>query len=494
VTGRVLAAVALFGAAPAAAQDSVFVRDLGPGPAGRVLRTTLASPHSLLRADTVIALRRDAVFHGSVIVLGASATVASSVHGDVVVIGGDLFLRPGATIDGRAVAIGGGVYNSTLAVVRGGSASYRDITYVAVPTPTGLALDYRMLERRDLRPVVFPGLYGLRIPTYDRTDGAVVPAGPLVSLDTGRYEIEPAVTYRSDLGAVDPSLEARATLGRRFLVVARAGRFTLSNDRWINGDLVNSLATLAAGVDTRNYYRADRADVTAHRLWETATADVEPYVGVATERAWSVGPFETSTSRPWSLFGRDSRQRMLRPNPRVARGRISSAIAGATAHWESQQVLADGTLDLETPFAAPRGARFVQTTVDVDVGFPTFGDQRFVFGSHVVLTAGDTAPPQRFAYVGGSGTLPTFDLLEFGGDQLFYAHNEYIIPLDLVVPLLGAPELTVRYLIGGAHIGRFPTLEQNVGLRVAISVFRVEVLTDPASRTTKGGVSLSFFR
>jgi hypothetical protein len=269
----------------------------------------------------------------------------------------------------------------------------------------------------------------------------------------------------------------------------------MSNDRWINGDLVNSLATLAAGVDTRNYYRADRGDVTVRRLWETATADFEPYVGVSTERAWSVGPFEASTSRPWSLFGRDSRERMLRPNPRVQRGQISSAIAGTTAHWESQGVRTDLALDLETPFTAPGGARFVQTTLDVDVGFPTFRDQRFVFGSHVVLTTGDTAPPQRFSYLGGLGTLPTFQILQFGGDQLVFLDSRYNIPLGWPrVPLVGTPVVTLRHWLGAAGAGSLPRFEHNVGLRVSVGPLRVEYAINPRNRADHLSFGLAMVR
>src|SRR6185437_9745483 len=49
--------------------------------------------------------------------------------------------------------------------------------------------------------------------------------------------------------------------------------------------------------------------------------------------------------------------------------------------------------------------------------FPTFATQHFAFHAHGVLTAGDTAPPQRFAYLGGAGTLPTLDVLSLGGDH-----------------------------------------------------------------------------
>ena len=153
------------------------------------------------------------------------------------------------------------------------------------------------------------------------------------------------------------------------------------------------------------------------------------------------------------------------------------------------------TADVESPFSTPNESRFVQTTLDAFVGFPTFGTQSVQVESHAIVTAGDTAPPQRYSYLGGTGTLPTFDLLQFGGDELFFAEGRYIIPIDrLVIRALGAPTVTLRYITGGAGVGKLPTLEQNVGARLAISFLRVDYLIDPASRKSDFSVGLSIFR
>jgi hypothetical protein len=59
---------------------------------------------------------------------------------------------------------------------------------------------------------------------------------------------------------------------------------------------------------------------------------------------------------------------------------------------------------------APDDRRFTQATLDARVDFPTFRNHTFSLEAHAVHTVGDSAPPQRYAYLGGSGTLPTFDL------------------------------------------------------------------------------------
>ena len=475
----------------------VFIRDAGPGRAGRWLREALAGPHVLIRSDSLhpADLARDTIFTTTVIVLGP-ARVASSVHGDVIVVGGDLFLRPGVKIDGRAVAIGGGVYWTSLGTVGGGRFPFPEFTYTSTTLPDGsIALDYLALEKQDTRLVVLPGIYGLRIPSYDRTDGLSIPFGPTLRFDTARIEVDPLIVYRSQLGTIDPRVDVTASFGRRLTFSASAGRMTETNERWIYGDFSNSVSTLVSGTDTRNFYRANRAEARAAYRWEGSTTQLTLAAGGLGEKASSIRPDTGATGGPWSFTGRHDVLRMLRPNPRIHPGTIASAVGGGRLDFADQMVAAQLTVETEVPFKTPDDERFVQTTVDGSVGFPTFKTQRLEIESHVVLTTGDTAPPQRFAYLGGAGTLPTFDLLEFGGDHLFFAEGRYIIPVDRIrIRYLGSPTFTLRYMTGGAAVGRFPTLEQNVGVRMAISLLRVEYLIDPASRKTRFSVGLSFFR
>ena len=126
-------------------QQSVALRTPGRGRPGVILQEVLAQPFALVMPDSVIHLPRDSTIDRTVLVLGGDATVASTVRGDVIVVDGDLFLHPGAAIDGRAVAIGGGVYPSSLAHVALGMESFRDVTYDVTRTTDGrVALDPRL--------------------------------------------------------------------------------------------------------------------------------------------------------------------------------------------------------------------------------------------------------------------------------------------------------------------------------------------------------------
>src|SRR5438093_1508567 len=94
-----------------------------------------------------------------------------------------------------------------------------------------------------------------------------------------RVLIEPRLTYRSQLGAVDPSLTASDQLNSRTAIRASVGRATFSNDSWIWPDVLNSLGTLLVGHDTRNHFRATRAEAAVSRQWESAISTLAPYVG-----------------------------------------------------------------------------------------------------------------------------------------------------------------------------------------------------------------------
>ena len=147
------------------------------------------------------------------------------------------------------------------------------------------------------------------------------------------------------------------------------------------------------------------------------------------------------------------------------------------------------------PWQAPRDERFVQLTTEGTIQFPTFGLQRFRADVHWVVTPGDTAPPQRFAYLGGAGTLPIEDLLSLGGDQLLHVDMRYEVPLPrLAIRYLGGPILALRHRIGSAGIQTLPRLIQNVGVSATLSFARVEYTIDPASRQGHFSAAFSFTR
>ncbi len=342
-------------------------------------------------------------------------------------------------------------------------------------------------------PIDFPIFFGLRVPSYDRINGLTVPWGPRLTLGQDVLEAEVTVSYRSNLGKFDPLARFRLAPTVDTWIAGEGGRGTFSNDTWIRSDILNSAASFGVGSDSRNYYRADQVRLSAGRRVDISNGSVEPALGVQLENAWSTGSRTPPPKSPWSVFGKNSDEKMKRPNPAVMRGRISSAFLSSTLDWEKDQVAIQGSARVEAAFDAPAGASdFRQTTLDVRSKFPALLDHSFEFNLHWVGTGNGIAPPQRHAYLGGSGTIATMDLLEQGGDKLFYVSGLYIVPITrIVLPIVGSPYIGLRYAAGAAGIGELPPLVQNITPMIGVRFLRAEYSIDPSSKKTAISIGLS---
>lgn len=361
---------------------------------------------------------------------------------------------------------------------------------------TSAAADTGYVEYHE-SPLSLPLGIGLRIPSYDRVNGLTLPWGPQLSTSDENLELNALVSYRSNLGQWDPSLEGYVRPGVANELKLFVGRGTFTNDAWIRSDLVNSLAAFFVGSDARNYYRADLASLRLTRSLTVSSLALTPFFGGSFERDWSTGSLAPDKT-PWSVFGRKGVLKMRRPNPPVAAGHIGSILGGTGIQLSrgAFEAKLDATVEhsLSTQFnstctfipttggclATPES--FTQTTLESRVTFPTFGAQTFAFLGHALITSGgNIPPPQRFGYLGGSGTLATVNLLALGGDRLLYVQGDYTIPIEKIqFPLLGSPFLALRYSAGNAGVGKLPALIQNVGAGAGISILRVDYSIDPA--------------
>lgn len=349
-------------------------------------------------------------------------------------------------------------------------------------------------------PIDFPIFFGLRVPSYDRINGLTLPAGPRLTLGEDMLEAEAFVSYRSNLGKFDPSGRIRLAPSVDTWILAEGGRGTFTNDRWIRGDLLNSAASFGVGSDARNYYRADHGRLSVGRRIDIKNGSFGPSVGAQSERAWSTGSRTPPDKSPWSVFGRSSDQKMKRPNPAVLKGTLASAFLASGLDWEKEKVAITGSAKLEVAFdhsasleSGPgSNSNFRQVTLDLQSRFPALLDHRFEFQLHWVGTGNGVAPPQRFAYLGGAGTIATMKLLEQGGDKLFYVSGLYIVPItQLTLPIVGNPYVGLRYAAGAAGIGELPPLVQNITPMVGVRFLRAEYSIDPSSKKSAFSIGLS---
>jgi len=346
--------------------------------------------------------------------------------------------------------------------------------------------------------ITLPLGIGLRVPAYDRVDGLSLPWGPEISFAEEHVVIDPTVTYRSHIGKFDPYVKAMLRNKSGVILDIKGGRATFTNDDWIRSDVVNSLAAIAVGSDSRNYFRADRGTGILSLEIGRPNITVTPGIGINFENDWSVGSPSPGgfTPTPWSLFGKNDALKMKRGNPSIYEGHLGSVLGRVLTEYESAGVMGSFSGLVEHSFKNPArrsstgfllaSPDFTQVTLNAIVGFPTFRTQRFDFRGHGVFTSSDaSAPPQRFAYLGGAGTLATVDLLALGGDKLFFVNGEYSIPIERIdLPLVRNPIASLIYSAGSAGVGELPDFIQNIGAGLGFSMIKFEYYIDPNFKKT----------
>ncbi len=353
-----------------------------------------------------------------------------------------------------------------------------------------------------LRPSAsLTGLQGFAAPTYERISGVGLPVGFDLAVPTLKFTATPLVTYRSQLGVVDPSVDGRIDFPREVTLDFSATRGVFTNDAWIRNDLINSFEFLAFGQDTRNYSRGTRGELRLSRPWTGTGWSVKPYAGGRFEHTESVRSDLVLLSSPFTFINFSDSLGRFRPNPAVQGGGIQSGLLGVRLDWDSAAIVTSLRLDVElahqssTAIGVPvTDPRFAQVTFDGTITFPTFGKQKLRVYAHIVGTSGGDTPRQRRVFLGGPGTIPTIDLLSLGGEPLVYIDAHYAIPIRRwSIPMIGAPLFELREALGGAAFREFPTLEQLSGVRLAAGYLYAEFLVDPIHRTSRFSAGISLF-
>ena len=485
-----VAAVLLLLAVPLGAQRVEVVGAEGTA-AGNLAREIAArGTYVLVERDTV--LGANWVAPADLIVLDADVRLEGEVRGDVAVLGGELFLRPGARIGGRIAVLGGEVYRSALA-------SYVEILDTRVPLPAvqeepagGAGRRVRVVDPPAPPRLVLGGLFGFALPTYDRVDGVTVRAGAAARLV--RREPAPLLlgwaSLRTGRWAPGGGAELRFPVGEDLRLSARASRETYTNERWIRGDLANTVAALVVGSDVRNYHESDRFVLALSRPGTLAPIEGEwlwaPRAAVQISRDRSL-PVTTT----WALTGADE---LRRTNRDIEPGVLASVGAGTAAAWRGRTAAFRGEAAAEWAPGAPGDFRFLQLTGDGRWEMSALRTHRILVAGRGMVPLGGDAPPQRWSLLGGPATLPTYPIASFDGDHLVFVDTRYGIPLPAVeVPLLGIPELQFRASTGAAwRSGEpMPRWGQNLGAGVRFFLAGIEAWVDPAASRLRPTVTLS---
>jgi hypothetical protein len=477
VRRTLLAAALLLAVGSPALAQRVEIRGRGDAEHDVFLRALVRSgDYTLLSRDTLIA-RGDTV-HGNALVLLGTLRLDGVVTGDLVIVDANVFLRPSARVHGSVHNIAGGYYPSELATVGGPIRSAPNAPYMAQLRDDALIIQ----GTAQPSPIVTPGLRGFGIPTYDRVDGLTLSySAGLLLPRVGRVEpiIRGRLDYRSQRGAFTGGLELGLPRGDTELL-AGAERATMTNEEWIRDGIENSISFLFLGKDYRDYYEADRFYVELRRTLESGPRTTTAFLRAQLEDGRTL-----AAGSPWTALGT-----VREDNLAVDDGRISSVLAGAALHWEhpvhvvrarARAEAAGRVLDAEHAFRA--------WNLDIDWALAALADHTLRIEGHFSgpLPGTDSLPRQRWSFVGGSGTVHTFEFAEFRGDRVVHVATRYIIPLrPLRMRALGTPDLELLHRTGMAWTAASrPGLEQNVGLRLRAGIFNVRLLADPADWTSR---------
>lgn len=468
----ILAAAAV--ADPASAQQ---VRRVGGAEAeldARIERALASGRYRALMRDTLLAAGD--TLRGPVLVLNRSVYVEGVVAGDLIGVDANLFLRPSARVTGDVVNVGGGYYPSALATVEGDVIDRPTAPYAVEEHPevwiiVGVA---ERQERLDL-----DGVYGFDVPTYDRVNGLILDWGATYRLPEAAG-VEPEVhgwvggaTERGEiLGGGEAAVSSGATR-----VFAGGDRAVHTNQEWIRGALRNSVSYAFKGKDHRDYYQAERVYAGAARTL--------PLGGRSTLDLSARWQLEDATSLeaddPWSVLSQDD----VRPNLPVSDGSIGSAILDLTSFWVGTTAALESTLALEVAAPALGGDfDFLRYRFSGEWSMRALADHALEVEWMLMGPVGsdEILPLQRWSFVGGSGTLNTFDIASFHGDRVAFVESEYTIPLPerFALPVVGPPELRLLHAAGMAWTAlQDRDLEQNVGARLDFGVGYLRLLFDP---------------
>jgi hypothetical protein len=375
----------------------------------------LEGSYALWTRDSVVT--QDQVVDGDLLVLEGAVRIAGTVTGSVFVVDGDLFLRPGAVIEGDLVVIGGGYYSSSLATVEG-EIEYRPSVALSVLPDDGGYLIY--FSEEPLPVFEFHGLYGFGVPTYQRVDAVTLSWGatlrvtgwdwrPDLSFD-GRFKTGPA--------QFDGSVRQFWYPSRKLQFGWEIERATLNNEGWIWGTLVNSLSYFFAGEDVRNYYLADRASVTIER---------PPDPGLSPSFTFQWEDADSLQARDYFvLFPNDS----VQANPPIDPGETVSGIFSLTHRRKRGEPGVDAAVTLEGATESLAGDfSFLLAELRARWDHPTVAGQQLKLFLEARGDLAGSLPRQRWSAFGGVGTLPTFTAVEFRGPRLLFGGVSYFVPL-----------------------------------------------------------------
>lgn len=371
------------------------------------------------------------VFNGNVVVKGGDLTVYGKVDGDVMVIGGTLYVKDGGRITGNARVINGTIVKDDGGVIEG----YEDKTRTS---QTGYRQDRGRFTRSNTSFNV-PWLNESSnldnfLFRYNRVEGLFMGLGTEKKFYwDGRksYNTYGSVgygfkshTWRYNLG-LSRQFPLRTSEGQEMLEIGVEGySLTDTKDQWLIGLHENTAAALLIHEDFRDYF--ERRGYTAHVGYYTQQDVTNAELRVD----YLVDTYDSLSNKvEWSLFGGD---KVFRSNPVIDPGNMRSFMvtAGFSTYSKSTRGPVGWTIYGNAEFAQHQfGSLFEFNRYILDIRrYQPLGRSDNLNLRVRVGTADGNLPMQKSFDLGGIGTLNALPFKdEREKNRMILGNAEYIV-------------------------------------------------------------------
>jgi hypothetical protein len=406
--------------------------------------TSVAEDSNLTYQGNTVIQKGDTV-NTNLVVKGGDLTVYGCVNGDVLVVGGDIYIRDGAYIGGNIKVTNGEVNKDDDAVVVGyidkGSSkkekAYREKEKNFRRSSTKLNANW-VNETTNLDNFIF---------RYNRVEGLFLGAGSEKRYywdDQRSYSLYGSVGYgfkshhwRGNLGL---SRQFAFDDGQLFEIEVEGHSLTDTKDDWLIGAHENTAAAILIHEDYRDYFRRDGYGVNVGYAMQRDYLTGQVKAGYLSDE---YGSMENRTE--WSIFGGN---KQFRPNPAILNGRMRSIVSSA------------GLSTVTTTIYGPEGWSILATAEVADKKFG--GD--FTFNRYVadirryqplgrydnlnvrfrVGTSEGDLPFQKTYEIGGLGTLQAYPFKGEMGNRMLLMNAELIVNGDFLGDLSFWPSWLMR--------------------------------------------------
>jgi cytoskeletal protein CcmA (bactofilin family) len=416
-------------------------------PSKRAKKARSAAP---IREDDNLTYEGDAVIdiqdtiRSNVVVKAGDLTVYGKVEGDVLVVGGDLYVKDDGHITGNAKVINGEVVKDESARIDG---------YIDKTTSTEKA--YRESERKFTRSSTRLNANWVNETTnldnfifrYNRVEGLFLGIGSDKKYywDSRRsYAAHGSFGYgfksRGWRGNLGVTRQFAFDDGQLFEIGVEGHNLTDSKDNWIIGVGENTAAAILIHEDFRDYFRRMGYGIGADYAVQQDHLTGQVKVEYLADRYRSM---ENRTE--WALFGGDKR---FRPNPAINDGDMQSILASAGLSTVTKTIYGSQGWSIfvtgefaDRNFGSDFG--FNQYIADVRRYQPLGRYDNFNVRLRVGTTEG-SVPLQKTFEIGGLSTLNGFPYKSEAGNRMILLNAEYIINGDFLGDLEFWPSWLMR--------------------------------------------------